>query len=94
MKLVKAVEALTHIFAEEMVKRRITVNAVAPGPVATALFLDGKSDEEIAKVTGMIPLGRLGEPVDIASVISFLAGPDSGWVNGQMLRANGGLIYA
>ena len=87
-----AVEALTHIFAKEMGKRKITVNAVAPGPIATTLFLDGKSDEEIAQVTSMIPLGRLGEPVDIAAVISFLAGPDSGWVNGQVLRANGGLI--
>ena len=87
-----AVEALTHIFAKEMGKRKITVNAVAPGPIATTLFLDGKSEEEIAQVTSMIPLGRLGEPVDIAAVISFLAGPDSGWVNGQVLRANGGLI--
>lgn len=86
------VEALTHIFAKEMGARGITVNAVAPGPVATSLFLDGKDDKAIDAVVKMIPLGRLGEPKDIAAVVSFLAGPDGRWVNGQILRANGGLI--
>lgn len=86
------VEALTHIFAKEMGQRGITVNAVAPGPVATSLFLDDKDDKAIAAVVKMIPLGRLGEPDDIAAVVSFLAGPDGHWVNGQILRANGGII--
>lgn len=86
------VEALTHIFAKEMGARGITVNAVAPGPVATSLFLDGKDQKTIDMVVKMIPLGRLAEPVDIAGVVAFLAGPDGGWVNGQVLRANGGMI--
>ncbi len=87
-----AVEAMTHILAKELGKRGITVNAVAPGPVSTELFLGDKSDEQIATVTNMIPLGRLGEPEDIARVVAFLVGPDGGWVNGQVLRANGGLV--
>ncbi|MFP3613399.1 SDR family oxidoreductase [Paraburkholderia sp. SIMBA_050] len=86
-----AVEAFTHVFAKELRGRKITVNAVAPGPVATALFLDGKTDEQIQTFVNMPPLQRLGQPDDIASVVSFLAGPDAGWVNGQVLRANGGV---
>jgi 3-oxoacyl-[acyl-carrier protein] reductase len=85
-----AVEAMTHILAKELGTRRVTVNAVAPGPVATDLFLAGKSDELIKRLTNDIPLGRLGQPDDIAHVVSFLASPDSGWVNGQVLKANGG----
>ena len=87
-----AVEAMTHILAKELGKRGITVNAVAPGPVATELFLGDKSEEQVAAVTKMIPLGRLGEPDDIARVVAFLVGPDGGWVNGQVLRANGGVV--
>ncbi|MDR5783955.1 SDR family oxidoreductase [Caballeronia sp. LZ065] len=86
-----AVESMTHVFAKELRGRGITVNAVAPGPVATSLFLDGKSDEQIAGMAKMAPLERLGQPEDIASVVAFLVGPDAGWVNGQVLRANGGL---
>lgn len=86
-----AVESFTHVFAKELRGRNITVNAVAPGPVATELFLQGKSEEQIQNFANMPPLQRLGQPEDIASVVSFLAGPDSGWVNGQILRANGGL---
>lgn len=87
-----AVEALTHIFAKEMRGRAITVNAVAPGPVATHLFLDGKDQATIDRIAQAAPLGRLGEPDDIAGVVAFLVGPDGGWVNGQILRANGGVI--
>ena len=87
-----AVEAMTHILAKELGKRGITVNVVAPGPVATELFLGDKSEEQVAAVTKMIPLGRLGEPEDIARVVGFLVGPDGGWVNGQVLRANGGVV--
>jgi len=86
-----AVEAFTHVFAKELRGRNITVNAVAPGPIATSLFLDGKTDEQIQTFAKMPPLQRLGQPEDIASVVSFLAGSDAGWVNGQILRANGGL---
>ncbi|KXJ50393.1 MAG: 3-ketoacyl-ACP reductase [Thalassospira sp. Nap_22] len=86
-----AVEAMTGVFAKELRGRQITVNAVAPGPVATELFLNGKTDEQIANFAKMPPLERLGEPDDITGVVSFLAGPDSGWVDGQTIRANGGL---
>ena len=86
-----AVEAMTGVYAKELRGRNITVNAVAPGPVATELFLNGKTDEQIAQFSKMPPLERLGQPEDISGVVSFLAGPDSGWVNGQTLRANGGL---
>jgi len=86
-----AVEAFTHVFAKELRGRSITVNAVAPGPIATSLFLDGKTEEQVQAFAKMSPLQRLGQPEDIASVVSFLAGPDAGWVNGQILRANGGV---
>ncbi|BET09929.1 SDR family oxidoreductase [Pandoraea sputorum] len=87
-----AVESFTRVFAKELRGRRITVNAVAPGPVATELFLNGKTDEQIQTFAKMPPLERLGQPDDIANVVAFLAGPDSGWVNGQVLRANGGVV--
>jgi len=86
------VEAMTHILAKELGSRSITVNAVAPGPVETELFTKGKSDDLIASIAKMNPFGRLGQPDDIASVVAFLAGPDGGWVSGQTLRANGGVI--
>jgi 3-oxoacyl-[acyl-carrier protein] reductase len=86
-----AVESFTHVFAKELRGRNITVNAVAPGPIATSLFLDGKTEEQIQTFAKMPPLQRLGQPDDIASVVAFLAGPDAGWVNGQVLRANGGI---
>jgi 3-oxoacyl-[acyl-carrier protein] reductase len=70
--------------------RDITVNALAPGPVATELFLTGKAEAQIEQLRKLPPLERLGQPEDIANVVSFLAGPDGGWVNGQVLRANGG----
>jgi 3-oxoacyl-[acyl-carrier protein] reductase len=86
-----AVEALTRVFAKELRGRAITCNAVAPGPVATELFLNGKSDALIEQIAKSAPLERLGQPDDIAGVVAFLAGPDGGWVNGQVLRANGGM---
>jgi 3-oxoacyl-[acyl-carrier protein] reductase len=86
------VEAMTHILAKELGARKITVNAVAPGPVETELFTKGKSDEQISTIARMNPFGRIGQPDNIASVVAFLAGPDGGWVNGQTIRANGGVI--
>lgn len=84
------VEGLVHVLANELRGRKITVNVVAPGPVGTELFLDGKTEEQIAQFSKLAPLERLGQPEDIASVVSFLAGPDGGWINAQILRANGG----
>jgi 3-oxoacyl-[acyl-carrier protein] reductase len=86
-----AVEAITGILAKELGHRDITVNAVAPGPTATALFLDGKDDDLIARMAAQNPRGRLGVPNDISEVVSFLAGPGR-WVNGQVIRVNGGII--
>ncbi|EKN3487872.1 SDR family oxidoreductase [Yersinia enterocolitica] len=87
-----AVETMTAILAKELRGRDITVNAVAPGPTATDLFLNGKSAELIEKMAKMAPLERLGTPEDIAAAVAFLVGKDGGWINGQVLRANGGLI--
>ncbi|MDQ0913212.1 SDR family oxidoreductase [Streptomyces canus] len=87
-----AVEAVTLILARELRGRDVTVNAVAPGPTATDLFLDGKDEETIARLAAQPPLERLGTPQDIASVVSFLVSPAGHWVNGQVLRANGGII--
>jgi 3-oxoacyl-[acyl-carrier protein] reductase len=86
-----AVDAITLILAKELRGRDITVNAVAPGPTATPLFLDGKEQAAIDHLASMPPLERLGTPADIAETVAFLAGP-ARWVNGQVLYANGGVI--
>ena len=83
---------MTHVLSKELGPRGITVNAIAPGPVATGLFLKGKDKAILDRITGSTPLGRLGQPEDIARAISFLVGPDGRWINGQILRANGGII--
>jgi 3-oxoacyl-[acyl-carrier protein] reductase len=87
-----AIEVMTAILSKELRGRNITVNAVAPGPVATDLFLTGKSPELIDRLAKMNPMERLGTPEDIASAVAFLVGPDGGWINGQVLRANGGMV--
>jgi 3-oxoacyl-[acyl-carrier protein] reductase len=84
------VEGLVHVLANELRGHKITVNAIAPGPIATELFLDGKTEEQIKQAGNLAPLERLGQPDDIAGIVSFLAGPDGGWVNAQVLLANGG----
>lgn len=85
-----AVEAMTPVLAKEVAGRDVTVNAVAPGPTATPLFLDGKDEQTVARMAAANPMGRLGQPDDVAGVVSFLAGPSGRWVNGQVLFANGG----
>jgi 3-oxoacyl-[acyl-carrier protein] reductase len=87
-----AVEALTLILARELRGRDVTVNVVAPGPTVTELFLDGKDEETIARLAAQPPLERLGKPQDSAQVVAFLAGPQGHWINGQVVRANGGII--
>jgi 3-oxoacyl-[acyl-carrier protein] reductase len=84
------VEGLVRVLANELRGRNISVNAVAPGPTATDLFLKGKTEARIEELRKLAPLERLGQPEDIANVVSFLAGPDGGWINGQVLRVNGG----
>lgn len=87
-----AVETMTNIFARELRGRQIRVNAVAPGPTATSLFLNGKTPQRIDELSRMAPLERLGTPEDIANVVAFLVSAESAWVNGQTLRANGGIV--
>jgi 3-oxoacyl-[acyl-carrier protein] reductase len=84
------VEGLVRVLANELRGRNITVNTVAPGPIPTELFLKGKTEAQIEEFKKLPPLERLGQAEDIAGVVSFLAGPDGGWVNAQVLRANGG----
>lgn len=86
-----AVEMFTKIFAKELEGKGITVNAVAPGPVETELFNEGKTEADKQRMAEMCPLKRLGQPQDIARVVAFLAGPEGGWINGQILMANGGI---
>ena len=86
------IEAMTHVMVKELRGRNVTVNVIAPGPTGTALFLDGKPQSVIDDLTHLSPLERLGRPEDIANAVAFLAGPDGAWVNGQVLRVNGGVI--
>jgi 3-oxoacyl-[acyl-carrier protein] reductase len=85
-----AVDAITLILARELRGRDVTVNAVAPGPTATPLFLDGKDEQTIANLSKAAPLERLGTPDDIAETVAFLAGP-ARWINGQVIYVNGGI---
>jgi 3-oxoacyl-[acyl-carrier protein] reductase len=87
-----AVEVLTLVLARELRGRDITVNAVAPGPTATDLFFEGRDQATIDRLAAQAPLERLGTPADIAPVVAFLAGAEGRWVNGQVVRANGGII--
>lgn len=84
------VEGLVHVLANELRGRKITVNAIAPGPVGTELFFRGKSEETVANIARQSPMERIGTPEEIAGAVAFLAGPDGAWVNSQVLRVNGG----
>jgi len=86
-----AVDVMTNIMAKELRGKNIAINAIAPGPTATELFLDGKTPEQVAAFSKMAPLERLGKPEDIAEAVAFLATPNI-WINGQTIRANGGII--
>lgn len=86
-----AIDQFTRIFAKEVGSRGITVNSVQPGPTATDLFLEGKSEETISKLAGANPFNRLGTPEDIAKVAAFLASDDAKWISGQNIGANGAM---
>jgi 3-oxoacyl-[acyl-carrier protein] reductase len=87
-----AVETMTFILAHELRGRDVTVNAVAPGPTATDLFLEGKDEELLARLANAAPMQRLGTPSDIAPVVAFLASAEGHWINGQTIRINGGVV--
>lgn len=87
-----AVETFTNIFAKELRGKGISVTAVAPGPTATDLFMEGKTPELVERLGKMAPLERLGTPDDIADTVAFLVSPQGAWVNGQTLRVNGGIV--
>jgi 3-oxoacyl-[acyl-carrier protein] reductase len=86
-----AVEAMTFILAHELRGRDVTANAVAPGPTATDMFLEGKDEDAISRFANAVPLERLGTPADIAAAVAFLVSPAGHWINGQTIRANGGI---
>lgn len=86
-----AVEQLTAVAARELGTRGITVNTVSPGATDTELLRGTNPPQALQAVIGMTPLGRLGQPSDVADVVAFLAGPDGRWITGQNLRATGGL---
>ena len=86
-----AVEQLTRSLAGELGPRRITVNAISPGPTETELFMDGKTPEQLQRFAQQAALGRLGQPAEIANVVAFLASDAAAWVTGQNLRVNGGI---
>lgn len=87
-----AVEQMTRVMSKGLASKGITVNAIGPGPTATELFLKGKSEAAIEGLRKAHPFGRLGQPEDIAGLLSFLAGNDSRWITGQTYLANGGLM--
>jgi NAD(P)-dependent dehydrogenase (short-subunit alcohol dehydrogenase family) len=81
---------LTNSLALETARKGITVNSVAPGFIATEMVA-AMPEDVLAKVIGQIPVGRLGEPAEIARVVEFLADPDSGYITGEVYGINGGL---
>ncbi len=85
-----AIDSLVRVTANELRGRNISVNAIAPGPVATEFFLQWKSSEEVDAIKRLSPFERIGEPEDIAAIASFLAGPYGAWINGQSVRTNDG----
>ena len=86
-----AIEQMTRVMAKELAPKGICVNAVAPGQTGTDMFYKGKSEQMLKFITGLSPMGRIGTPEEIAEAVVWLSGGKSGWVTGQVLRANGGM---
>ena len=86
-----AVEGFTRVLAKELGPRSVTVNAIAPGPVETELFLAGKTVADVQRLADLAPQHRIGQPVDIADAVALLVSADAGWINGQIVRVNGGI---
>lgn len=87
-----AVESLVRSMAKELAPRQVRVNAVAPGPVDTDLFREGKTDEAKARSAAMSPFNRIGTPDEVAEVVSFLASDKASWIHGQVIQPNGGMV--
>jgi 3-oxoacyl-[acyl-carrier protein] reductase len=86
-----AVEQLTRVFSKEIGTRGINVNSVSPGPTNTDLFLNGKSEETIARLASQSVFNRIADPEDIVGVVLFLASDDAKWITAQNFGVNGGL---
>ena len=82
---------MTRVMAKELAPKGVVVNAVSPGPTGTDLFYRGKSEQMLKAIAGFSPMGRIGKPEEVAEAIVWLSGGESSWINGQVLRANGGM---
>ncbi|XP_020255110.1 short-chain type dehydrogenase/reductase-like [Asparagus officinalis] len=87
-----AAQTMARVLAKELKGTRITVNCVAPGAIATDMFFEGRTEEDIRRVAGMNAMGRLGETKDVVPVVGFLCGDEAEWVNGQVIQATGGRV--
>ncbi|KAK9320205.1 hypothetical protein V1517DRAFT_10516 [Lipomyces orientalis] len=86
-----AVEQMTRVLAKDLGKRNVTVNTISPGPIGTDAYYVGKTEQMVQMQSNLAPAGRLGEPEDVAEVITFIACDQSRWMNGQNIRINGGM---
>lgn len=86
-----AIEQMTRVMAKDLAAKGICVNAVAPGPTATDLFLKGKTEQMVKTIASLSPMNRIGKPEEIAEAIVWLSSGKSNWISGQILKANGAM---